>query len=80
MDCAHGSIAAGAALVELIVKEADNNVKLIVLDRFDTLREKHPHVLDNLTMDILKVLSRCVRRVLAGMSADPLQPRHGGQA
>lgn len=50
--------AAGAALCDLIVKEADNNVKLIVLDRFNTLREKHPHVLDNLTMDILKVLSR----------------------
>ncbi|KAI5450154.1 coatomer subunit beta [Naganishia albida] len=49
--------AAGAALCDLIVKEADNNVKLIVLDRFDSLREKHPHVLDNLTMDILKVLS-----------------------
>ncbi|KAJ9107198.1 hypothetical protein QFC19_002858 [Naganishia cerealis] len=49
--------AAGAALCDLIVKEADTNVKLIVLDRFDTLREKHPHVLDNLTMDILKVLS-----------------------
>lgn len=52
--------AAGAALCDLIVKEADNNVKLIVLDRFNTLREKHPHVLDNSTMDILKVLSRCV--------------------
>ncbi|KAJ9095248.1 hypothetical protein QFC21_005614 [Naganishia friedmannii] len=49
--------AAGAALCDLIVKEADNNVKLIVLDRFNTLREKHPHVLDNSTMDILKVLS-----------------------
>jgi vesicle coat complex subunit len=55
--------AAGAALCDLIVKEADNNVKLIVLDRFDSLREKHPHVLDNLTMDILKVLSRYVQLI-----------------
>lgn len=50
--------AAAAAFAQLLVKEADNNVKLIVLDRIDTLREKFPHVLDPLVMDILKVLSR----------------------
>ena len=50
--------AAGAAFAELIVKEADNNVKLIVLTRFDALRSKHEHVLDGMVMDILKVLSR----------------------
>jgi hypothetical protein len=44
----------------LLVKEADNNVKLIVLDRIDVLREKFPHVLDGLVMDVLKVLSRYV--------------------
>lgn len=49
--------AAGAAFAELIVKEADNNVKLIVLDRFDALRSKHEHVLDGMVMDILKVLN-----------------------
>nr|ODN92299.1 coatomer beta subunit [Cryptococcus depauperatus CBS 7855] len=49
--------AAGVALAELIVKEADNNVKLIVLDRFNTLRSKHEHVLDGMVMDILKVLN-----------------------
>jgi len=51
-------IAAAAAFAELIVKEADNNVKLIVLDRFDSLRSKHEHVLDGMVMDILKVLNR----------------------
>lgn len=40
------------------MKEADNNVKLIVLDRFDHLRSKHEHVLDGMVMDILKVLNR----------------------
>jgi coatomer subunit beta len=50
--------AAAAAFAELIIKEADNNVKLIVLDRFDSLRAKHEHVLDAMVMDILKVLSR----------------------
>ncbi len=54
-------VASAAALAELVVKEADNNVKLIVLDRFDALRSKHEHVLDAMVMDILKVLNRCVR-------------------
>lgn len=49
--------AAASAFAELITKEADNNVKLIVLDRFDQLRAKHDHVLDGMVMDILKVLS-----------------------
>lgn len=44
----------------MISKESDNNVKLIVLDRFDSLRSKHEHVLDAMVMDILKVLSRSV--------------------
>ena len=39
------------------MKESDNNVKLIVLDRLETLRQKHEHVLDSLVMDILRVLS-----------------------
>ena len=54
------SVAAAVAFAELIVKEADNNVKLIVLDRFNNLRSKHEHVLDAMVMDILKVLSRSV--------------------
>jgi coatomer subunit beta len=41
----------------LSIKEADNNVKLIVLDRVDQLRRKNPGVLDDLTMEILRVLS-----------------------
>lgn len=48
--------AAASAFIELIVKESDNNVKLIVLDRVDTLRAKHEHVLNDLVMDIVRVL------------------------
>jgi coatomer subunit beta len=51
-------LAAAAAFAELINKESDNNVKLIVLDRFDSLRAKHGNVLDGMVMDILKVLNR----------------------
>jgi len=51
-------LAAASCYIELIVKEADNNVKLIVLGRFDELREKHEKVLDDLVMEILRALSR----------------------
>lgn len=49
--------ASASALIELCVKEADNNVKLIVLERVNQLRAKHEHVLDPLVMDLLRVLA-----------------------
>ena len=49
--------AAATKFIELGIKEADNNVKLIVLDRVDQLRRKNPGILDDLTMEILRVLS-----------------------
>ncbi|KAL5533600.1 hypothetical protein ACEPAG_60 [Sanghuangporus baumii] len=49
--------ATASCFIELAVKESDNNVKLIVLDRLETLRQRHEHVLDSLVMDILRVLS-----------------------
>lgn len=49
--------AAASKFIELAVKEADNNVKLIVLDRVDQLRQKNEGVLDDLIMEILRVLS-----------------------
>ena len=49
--------AAAAKFIELSIKEADNNVKLIVLDRVDQLRQRNEGVLDDLTMEILRVLS-----------------------
>ncbi|KAF9528156.1 coatomer protein [Crepidotus variabilis] len=49
--------AAASALIGLVIKESDNNVKLIVLDRLDNLRSKHGAVLDALIMDILQVLT-----------------------
>jgi coatomer subunit beta len=53
-------VAAASCFVSLVIKESDNNVKLIVLDRLDTLRAKHGHVLDGLIMDVLQVLSRFI--------------------
>ena len=49
--------AAAAKFIELSIKESDNNVKLIVLDRVNDLRVKNEGILDDLTMEILRVLS-----------------------
>ena len=44
---------------DLIVKESDNNVKLIVLDRLIAMKDSpsHERILQELVMDILRVLS-----------------------
>ena len=63
--------AAAAKLIELSIKEADNNVKLIVLDRVDQLRRRNEGVLDDLAMEILRVLSSPdidVRRKALGLA------------
>lgn len=39
------------------VKESDNNVKLIVLEKVNQLRRQNEGILDDLTMEILRVLS-----------------------
>lgn len=51
--------AAASCYIELIVKESDNNVKLIVLDRLITLKElpAHEKILQELVMDIMRVLT-----------------------
>jgi coatomer subunit beta len=42
------SIAAASCFINVVNKESDDNVKLIVLDRLDTLRSKHGYILDGL--------------------------------
>ncbi|KAK6637472.1 Coatomer subunit beta [Polyplax serrata] len=51
--------AAASCYIEIIIKESDNNVKLIVLDRLISLKDHptHERVLQDLVMDILRVLS-----------------------
>ena len=49
--------AAASKFIDLSIKEPDNNIKLIVLDRVDQLRKKYPGTLEDLTMEILRVLS-----------------------
>ncbi|KAK5134136.1 hypothetical protein LTR08_006911 [Meristemomyces frigidus] len=49
--------AAAAKFIELSIKESDNNVKLIVLEKVNQLRQGNQGILDDLTMEILRVLS-----------------------
>ncbi|KAK4634531.1 Coatomer subunit beta [Fulvia fulva] len=49
--------AAAGKFIELAIKESDNNVKLIVLEKVNTLRKSNEGILDDLTMEILRVLS-----------------------
>lgn len=51
--------AAASCYIDLIVKESDNNVKLIVLDRLIAMKEHEAmeRVLQDLVMDILRVLA-----------------------
>lgn len=49
--------AAAGKFTELAIKESDNNVKLIVLEKVNQLRKANEGVLDDLTMEILRVLS-----------------------
>ncbi|KAI6196912.1 Coatomer subunit beta [Aphelenchoides besseyi] len=73
--------AAASAYIDLIVKEADNNVKLIVLDRLIELRESIPNekVLQELLMDILRVLSATdleVRKKILHLALDLVSSRN----
>ncbi|QIX02410.1 hypothetical protein AMS68_007927 [Peltaster fructicola] len=49
--------AAAGKFIELAIKESDNNVKLIVLEKVNQLRRLNGGILDDLTMEVLRVLS-----------------------
>lgn len=73
--------AAAVAYIDLIVKESDNNVKLIVLDRLIAMKESptHEKILQELSMDILRVLSSPdleVRRKTLSLAMDLVTSRN----
>jgi len=73
--------AAASAYIDLIVKEADNNVKLIVLDRLVAMKDSpsHEKILQELVMDILRVLSSPdleVRRKTLSLAMDLVTSRN----
>ncbi|KAH3902118.1 probable Coatomer subunit beta [Saccharomycodes ludwigii] len=44
-------------LIDIAIKESDNNVKLIILERIEDINQRNPGSLEELTSDILSVLS-----------------------
>ncbi|KAH3677641.1 hypothetical protein WICMUC_001744 [Wickerhamomyces mucosus] len=48
---------AASKFIELAIKESDNNVKLIALEKINDIHENNPGVLEDLTLDILRILS-----------------------
>lgn len=49
--------AAAGKFIELAIKDPDQNVKLIVLEKIEDLRQKNEGILDDLVMEILRILS-----------------------
>ena len=76
--------AAASCYIDLIIKESDNNVKLIVLDKIIALKEvpSHEKVLQELVMDILRVLASPdfeVRRKTLNLALDLVTSRTIGK-
>ncbi|XP_037938830.1 coatomer subunit beta [Teleopsis dalmanni] len=76
--------AAAGCYIELIVKESDNNVKLIVLDRLIAMKENEnmEKVMQDLVMDILRVLASPdieVRRKTLALAMDLVSSRNIGE-
>lgn len=73
--------AAAGCYIELIIKESDNNVKLIVLDRLIAMKENEnmERVMQDLVMDILRVLAAPdieVRRKTLALAMDLVSSRN----
>ena len=49
--------AAANCYCQLIVSQSDNNVKLIVLDRLNELKQNHRDVMQEMVMDILRAVA-----------------------
>lgn len=73
--------AAVGCYIELVIKEADNNVKLIVLDRLIALKENEhmERIMQDLVMDILRILASTdieVRRKTLSLALDLVSSRN----
>lgn len=49
--------AAGSCYCQLLINHSDNNVKLIVLDKLEEMKDAHLEILQEMVMDILRALS-----------------------
>jgi len=65
--------AAANCYTQQLVTQSDNNVKLIILDRLEELKAKHPDIMQELLMDMLRVLATPdmdIRRKTLGIALD----------
>ena len=70
--------AAAACFCKLLVKQSDNNVKLIVLDRLAELKKKHRDIMSEMLMDMLRALASPnldVREKVLGTALDLVNSR-----
>ncbi|KAH8859633.1 Coatomer subunit beta [Schistosoma japonicum] len=70
--------AAASCYINLILKESDNNVKLIVLSRLTDLRQYHERILQDLIMDIVQIINASdmeVRRKTLNLTIDLVTAR-----
>lgn len=49
--------AAANCYCQLLISHSDNNVKLIVLDKLEGMKDQHPEIMGDMVMDILRALS-----------------------
>eukprot|EP01116_Phalansterium_solitarium_P017107 TRINITY_DN4132_c0_g1_i2.p1 TRINITY_DN4132_c0_g1~~TRINITY_DN4132_c0_g1_i2.p1 ORF type:complete len:946 (+),score=352.53 TRINITY_DN4132_c0_g1_i2:57-2894(+) len=70
---------AASAFIDLLVKESDNNVKMVVLDRLMSIKQRHSKVLQELLMDILRALNSPnmdIRRKTLDIALDLVSPKN----
>ena len=71
--------AAASTFIQLLCKHSDNNVKMIVLDKLEAIKAKHPKVMEELVLDILRGLSSPdmdIRRKILAIALDLVTPRN----
>jgi len=71
--------AAAHTFVDLLVKESDNNVKMIVLDRLATIKLHHSKILQEMLMDVLRALASPnmeIREKALAMAMDLVSPKN----
>eukprot|EP01120_Amphizonella_sp_Union-15-10_P015336 TRINITY_DN7877_c0_g1_i3.p1 TRINITY_DN7877_c0_g1~~TRINITY_DN7877_c0_g1_i3.p1 ORF type:complete len:987 (-),score=216.27 TRINITY_DN7877_c0_g1_i3:10-2841(-) len=71
--------ASAQTFINLLVKESDNNVKMIVLDRLLDIKKKYSKILQELIMDVLRALSsphKDIRRKTLDIALDLVSPQN----
>jgi len=74
--------AAASSYTQLLSAESDHNVKLIVLERLQELKGKHPKVLQEMVMDVMRALASPnldIRKKCLDITLDLITPGNIGE-